>query len=198
MPRFTDENYRPPSVAEKVTGAPFLTSADIQTCQRKSVERTIVKLLAKVFRLNLRAIGEAVRNETGAFDYLMTGVQQVYSPKFPAAIHVANPKKGKGQVFTLNRLLRHPEKYTIISRFLTLHSENLKGKTCPVMLASSHPRLGLLAVTDLKMEPDILCFQFSISTDSEDRTRTKTLVLADIGHLFHAIHRQGIWLPDAR
>lgn len=198
MPRLTDENYQPAPSKKKLTGAPFATQADIQTRDRKSVERDIVKLLIKIFRLNPKIIGEAVKNETGEFDYLMAGVHLAYSPKFPAALHVANPKRGRGEVFTLNRLLRHPEKYTIIRHFLTLPAKNLQGQTRPSMLAGSHPRLGLLTVTDLKMEPDILCFQFSISTDSEDRTRTKTLVLADIKHLLHAIHRQGIWQPEAR
>jgi hypothetical protein len=49
---------------------------------RKAIERVIVKLIAKEFRLDLRAIGEAVKNETTVFDYLMIGLHTVTSNNF--------------------------------------------------------------------------------------------------------------------
>jgi hypothetical protein len=162
---------------------------------RKAIERVIVKLIAKEFRLDLRAIGEAVKNETTEFDYLMIGLQKTYTPKFPAAIQVVKPQKGTGQVFTLNRLLSHPEKYSLVGYFLTQSNENLNRTLRPAMLVGSHPRLGLLVVTDLKMEPDILCFQFSIALA---RGNTNLVTIADIKHLLRAIRRQGLWLPEAR
>jgi hypothetical protein len=164
MPRYTDENYQPPP-GKKIAGATFLTPAEIHAESRKAVERTIVKLLAKIFRLDLRRIGESTRQETGKVDFLMLGVHRAYSPKFPTDIVVANPKKGKGQVFTLNRLLIRPEKYSLIGHFLRLPLENWKAPFRAAMLAGSHPRLGLLAVTNLRMEPDFHCFQFAVGQD---------------------------------
>jgi hypothetical protein len=162
---------------------------------RKAIEREIVKLIAKEFRLDLRAIGEAVKNETTEFDYLMLGLHKSYTPKFPAAIQVVKPLKGKGQEFTLNRLLLHPEKYSLVGYFLAQKSGNLNRSFCPAMLVGSHPRLGLLVVTDMKMEPDILCFQFSVALARENKT---SLTIAEIKHLLRAMHRQGLWLPEAR
>ena len=196
MPRPTDEDFRTAPVYKKSTGAAFLTPNEVKIQSRKSVERTIVRLLAKEFRLNLRAIGEATRQETTEFDHLMVGLRNFYTPKFPASIHVANPKKGKGQLFTLNRLLHNPEKYYLVEHFLTVAKENLKQRGKYAMLAGCHPRLGLIGVTDLKMEPDILCFQFQVQT--KDLLKPQTLVLAEIKHLLRAIHRQGIWSPEAR
>jgi hypothetical protein len=160
----------------------------------KAIERVIVKVIAKEFRLNLRAIGEAVKNETSEFDYLMMGIQKAYTPKFPAAIQVVKPSKGKGQVFTLARLLRHPEKYSLVGHFLSQQNENLNRSCYHAILVGSHPRLGLLAVTDLKLEPDILCFQFTVALARGNIT----LNLAEIKHLLRAMHRQGLWLPEVR
>jgi hypothetical protein len=162
---------------------------------RRAIERTIVKMIAKEFRLDLRAIGEAVKNETTEFDYLMIGLQKAYTPKFPAAIRVVKPQKGKGQIFTLNRLLRHPEKYSLIGSFLAQKNENLNRHFFPAILTGLHPRLGLLVVTDLKMEPDILCFQFSVAPEKGNET---PLTIAEIKHLLRAMRRQGLWLPEAR
>jgi hypothetical protein len=193
MMRYTDErNRRFPT--DRPTGAAFLSQEEMKEQSRKTIEREIVKQIAKEFRLNLRVIGEAVKNETTEFDYLLLGLHRAYAPQFPASIHVAKPQRGKGQVFTLNRLLLHPEKYSLVGHFLALHSENLHRSFRPAMLAGIHPRLGLLVVTDLKMEPDILCFQFSVALARGN----KTLNLAEIKHLLRAIHRQGLWLPEAR
>jgi len=195
--RYTDEDNRGASApAKKYTGAAFLTSADVKMQSRKAIERDIVKHLARAFNLNLKAIGEAVRQETGQFDYLMLGVNQAYCPRFPADILVAAPKRGAGQAFTLNRLLRCPEKYSLVGHFLKM-SENLQRNKRPAMLAGLHPRLGLLAVTNLKMEADLLCFQFSISLGKGEQTQTQTLVIAEIKRLLCALHRQGIWAPEA-
>jgi len=194
--RYTDENYQPEK--KRPVGAAFLKPAEVRMQSRKATERTIVRLLAKIFHLDLRLIGEMTRQETGKFDQLLLGVHQAYSPKFPADIFVSNPTKGKGQVFTLNRLLRYPERYSLISQFLALSRKNLKQPNRFAMLASSHPRLGLLAVTDLIMEPDILCFQFSVNLDKEGNQKPKTLVLADIKHLLLAFRRQEVWMPGAR
>jgi hypothetical protein len=199
MPRYTDENYRGTTLmgkSPKVTGGAFLTAAEVVAQSRKAIEREIVKVLAKEFDLNLRAIGEAVRNETGEFDYLMLGVHQVYFPKFPATIHVVKPKRGKGQSFSLSRLLRTPEKYSLVGSFLA--ASEMKLPCRPAMFFGSHPRLGLLVVTDLKMEHDILCFQFSVQTDKEGKTQTSTLVIAEIRRLLQAMRRQELWLPEAR
>ena len=193
--RYTDENYPNAATRKKVTGGAFLTSAEIVTQSRKAIEREIVKLLAKEFNLNLRAIGEAVKNETNEFDYLMLGVHQVYYPRFPATLHVVKPKRGKGQVFTLNRLLRCPEKYSIIGHYLSAN-ENLKQANCPAMFVGFHPRFGLLVVTDMKMTPDVLCFQFSLCRGEGGQTHT--LVIAEIRRLLQAMRRQGLWLPEAR
>ena len=195
--RYTDENFRGASASSKTTGAAFTTSAEIKTQSRKAVERDIVKALAKVFGLNLRMIGEAVRQETGQYDYLMCGVHQAYFPKFPADIMVVNPKRGKGQTFTLNRLLTRPEKYSLVGSFLTI-SANLKREKRCAMLAGSHPRLGLLAVTNLNLEPDILCFKFSVGIGGAEQAQTLTLVIAEIKQMLSAIYRQGLWTPEAR
>jgi hypothetical protein len=160
----------------------------------KAIERVIVKLIAKEFRLDLRAIGESDNNETTEFDYLMIGIEKAYTPKFPAGIRVAKPPQGKGQVFTLNRLLHRPEKFSLVGSFMAQQCENLNPTFRPAMLVGSHPRLGLLVVTDLQMEPDILCFQFSVALARGN----KTLNLAEIKHLLRAIHRQSLWLPEAR
>jgi hypothetical protein len=194
MTRYTDENYRtvPGKQSSRTT---FLTPAEIKAESRKAVERTIVRLLAKIFRLDLRQIGEAVRQETGIVDFLMLGVHRAYTPKFPADILAINPQRGKGQVFTLNRLLRNPEKYSLIGHFLNLPLENWKAPVRPAMLAGSHPRLGLLAVTNLKMEPDLLCFQF---VASRDEGTPQPLILAEIKHLLLAIRRQKLWAPEGR
>ena len=193
MTRYTDENSRA-CPKDKPIGAPLLSQKEVKDQSRKAIERVIVKLIAKEFRLDLRAIGEAVKHETTEFDYLMIGLQQTYTPKFPAAIQVVKPLKGTGQVFTLNRLLRHPEKYSLVGYFLTQQNGNLNRTTHPAMLVGSHPRLGYLVVTDLKMDPDILCFQFSVAL----AWGNKTLIIAEIKHLLRAIHRQGLWLPETR
>ena len=197
MRRHTDEDNRgAPAPVEKHTGAAFLTPAEVKTQGRKAVERDIVRHLAKAFNLNLKAVGEAVRQETGQFDYLMLGVQQAYCPRFPADILVAAPKRGAGQAFTLNRLLRCPEKYSLVGYFLKM-TENLHRSKRPTMLAGTHPRLGLLAVTDLKMEPDVLCFQFAVEQISEGRiVQTHTLTIAEIKRLLCALHRQELWVPE--
>jgi len=194
MTRYTDENHRACPKSQP-TGAPLLSPKEMKEQSRKAIERVIVKLIAKEFRLDLRAIGEAVKNETAVFDYLMIGLQKAYTPKFPAAIQVVKPLKGKGQVFSLNRLLCHPEKYSLVGYFLAQQSENLKRSFYPAMLVGSHPRLGLLVVTDMKMEPDILCFQFSVAQARGNKT---SLTIAEIKHLLRAMHRQGLWLPEAR
>jgi len=197
MPRYTDEDCLPAPAVKKSTGAAFLTAGELKVQDQKSTERTIVKLLAKEFRLSPAAIGEGTRRETGKFDYLLLGLHAIYSPKFPASLHVANPKKGTGQHFTLNRLLHNPEKYSLVGHFLAIKNENLKQGSQYAMLVGCHPRLGLLAVTDLKMEPDILCFQFQINPE-KDLLKPRTLILAEIKHLLRAIHRQELWLPEAR
>ena len=191
--RYTDEDFRGSAAVRKNTGAAFLTPLEVKALSRKAVERDIVKLLAKVFGLDLKVIGETVRRETGQCDYLMLGVNQAYAPKFPASIVAVNPKRGAGQSFSLNRLLRCPEKYSLIGSFLTFR-ENLRQNARPVMLTGLHPRLGLLAVTNLNMEPDVLCFQFVIRTKQGDHTQT--LVIAEIKRLLCALHRQELWVPE--
>ena len=117
-------------------------------------------------------------------------------PKFPAAIHLATTKSGKNQIFTLNRLLNHPERYHLVGYFLKILNENLKQDSKHAILVSRHPRLGLLAVTDLNLESDVLVFQFYLS-----RALLKDhhpLNLAEVRHLLRAMHRQGVWSPEAR
>ena len=194
MTRDTDENHRIYSMS-KIIKTPLPSPKEVKEQSRKAIERVIVKLIAKEFRLDLRAIGEAVKNETTEFDYLMIGLQKTYSPKFPATIRVVKPHKGKGQEFTLNRLLCHPEKYSLVGYFLAQQSENLNRSFYPAMLVGSHPRLELLVVTDMKMELDILCFQFSVAQERGNKT---SLTIAEIKHLLRAMHRQSLWLPEAR
>jgi hypothetical protein len=47
----------------------------------------------------------------------------------------------------------------------------------------------------MKMEPDILCFQFSVAQVGGNNI---TLTIAEIKHLLRAMRRQGLWLPEAR
>ena len=195
MMRYTDENCRASPRRKPSIGAPLLSPKEMKDQSQKAIERVVVKMIAQEFRLDLRAIGESVKNETAEFDYLMLGLHKSYTPKFPAAIRVVKPLKGKGQVFTLDRLLCHPEKYSLVGYFLAQKSENLNRSFSPAMLVGSHPRLGLLVVTDMKMEPDILCFQFSVALARENRI---PLTIAEIKHLLRAMCRQGLWLPEAR
>ena len=92
-----------------------------------------------------------------------------------------------------------PERYHLIGYFLQItkeKNENLKRRAEHAILTGCHPRLGMLAITDLKLEPDILCFQFRLPTG--DLLEEQPLTLAEIKHLLRAIHRQGIWSPEAR
>jgi len=63
----------------KIIKTPLLSPKEVKEQSRKAIERVIAKLIAKEFRLDLRAIGEAVKHETTEFDYLMIGLQQTYT-----------------------------------------------------------------------------------------------------------------------
>ena len=116
MTHYTDENSRA-CPKDKPIGTPLLSQKERRNKAVRLIKRVIVKLITKEFRLDLRAIGEAVKHETTEFDYSMIGLQKKSTPKFPATIRVVKPHKGKGQVFTLNRLLCHPEKYSLVGYF---------------------------------------------------------------------------------
>jgi hypothetical protein len=172
---------------------PFRTSAEVLQDERHAVEADVLRIICNVFNLDLRQVRQATYHETGEYRLGIAGFQQVVNPAFPAKLTVAKPQRGKGVVFTLNRLLTNPVKFPLITEFVK--KRDLEPSSRPVMLIGLHPRVKqYVAVTDLMLEPDLLCFSGLIEEPAEQRQYQ--LVFGEFYRILLAMRNQNLWLPQ--
>jgi hypothetical protein len=172
---------------------PFQTAAEAAENQKNALEEDVLKIICTVFNLNPREICQAALRETGQYRLGIAGFQQVVQPAFPAKLTVAKPRRGKGEVLTLNRLFNNPVKFPLIADFLK--KRYLESSSHRVMLIGLHPRVKqYVAVTDLLLEPDLLCFNVLIEEPEEQQQQQ--IVFGEFYRILTAMRNQNLWLPQ--
>jgi hypothetical protein len=170
---------------------PFYTPAEQAAEQRERLENSILDVIAKVFKLDLRAIKQANQIETGRYRLGIAGFQAAIHPAFPAKLTLAKRARGKGDVFTLNRMLKDPLKFHLFSEFFKQLKVESTGR--PVMLIGLHPRIaGYVAVTNLRLEPDLLCFGVCVMEGDQQHS----IIFGEFYRILQAMRDQNVWLPQ--
>jgi hypothetical protein len=173
---------------------PFCTPAEAAKEDQNKLEADVLKIICSAFNLDIRPIRQATYQETGEYRLGIAGFQQMVYPPFPAKLTIAKPFRGKGEVFTLNRLLKNPNKFALIADFLT-RKQNLKSALRPVMLIGLHPRIKqYVAITDLLLEPDLLCFNVLI--EETGKLQQTQITFGEFSRILSAMKNQGLWTPE--
>lgn len=178
--------------------APIFTQEEAVKEREEDNEASIVRIICKEFGISLERVIKESWAQTGIRKMSLRGLSAVVYPCFPAAVLFAKPKKGKGEVFTLSRFLKNPKKFPLISDFLGNFS--LKRTKRYIMLIGLHPRISTyLAVTNLNLDPDCLCYQFAADIpvrNEGENSEPLVLTLGEFERVLQAVKRQDKWKPD--
>jgi hypothetical protein len=170
---------------------PFRTKSEYAAEQAERLENDVLNVIGKVFELDLRAIKRATQLETGRYRLSTAGFQAAVHPPFPARLAVMRPSRTKGDVFTLNRMLKDPSKFYLFSEFFRQLKVETDGR--PVMLIGVHPRIvGYIAVTNLELEPDLLCFRVCVQEEGIQYP----LLFGEFHRILQAMKDQNFWSPQ--
>jgi hypothetical protein len=176
---------------------PFRNAAEVLQDQRNALEADVLRIICNAFSLNLNQVRQATYQETGEYRLGIAGFQKIVYPPFPAKLTVAKPQRGKGVTFTLNRLLTNPIKFPLLAEFIK--KRNLESTSRAVMLIGFHPRVKqYVAVTDILLEPDLLCFNVLIEEPIKEPTeqrRQHQLIFGEFDRILLAMRHQGLWSP---
>jgi hypothetical protein len=188
---------------------PILTKVERTRQTKQYIESDVIKAISSVFKLNTSAIFKASLETTGEKRLSLKGLNHIYHPIFPAVIRIGLPHKGKGRVFTLNRLLNNPEKFPPIAAML--QPGFLEAQDSPVILVGFHPRVtSFVAVTTLSLQPAPLCYSTVIKTTAPTTVSddapfgnsgweivTETpLVIGGFKNILQAMKSQELWQPE--
>jgi hypothetical protein len=173
-----------------------------KTLQR--MEEKTVQAICRTFHIPLAAVRDAsfaATGKPGRLTFRAMGDAVTYN--FPAEIVLTKPRKGKGKVFTLNRLLTRPTDFLLFSAFFA-ELGNPDRLARPLLLTGVHQRVELIAVTNLPVEPDFQCFAFSErGRVSEKQQKTgqlpshleARLVFGTLSNVLAAMKNQDLWRP---
>jgi hypothetical protein len=182
---------------------PFRTRAEAAQEEQNQLETSVIKIICQVFCLSRKHIQQANYQETGEYRLGVAGFRKAVHPRFPVKLTVVRPLRGKGEVFTLNRLLKNPHKFVLISEFIK-KLKNWKPSLGPIMLVGLHPRINqYVAVTNLPLEPDLLCFNVLVEDIVEKSADPHLkeipqhiqIVFGEFYRVLLAMQNQGVWTP---
>ena len=178
------------------------------------VKRLIITTTCRELDIPIHDVYKASFASTGERTLNWDGLENVVKTGFPAEMFYTIPtKRDKDKPFSLGRLLANPMNYYLFTDFC--HSVEKSQK--PVFLVSVHPRVkSFIAMTNLPMAPDYLCFQASFDPVAKlkrlRRNKTKmpiqepnhheqqksdmqVVTFGEFERILQAMRRQEIWIP---
>jgi hypothetical protein len=195
---------------------PLLTDAQLKQVKLENMEKQAIRTICREFDIPIRDVYEASFSLTGKDGVLnWKGMEIATGTPFPTSAFLLSPKKGgKGKPFTFNRLLANPMQYYLFADFCDL----VKDTRNPVLHLCVHPRVkSFIAMTNLPMSPDYLCYQTTFDPIAELRrlqrnkrsdqepnhheqqkqakSGMQVVTFGEFERILQAMRRQELWVP---